>query len=215
MTSSESPISLVLRDASRVQHEQAENSSFIVRLMNGELDLASYAAYLTQLAWLYRELETHTTTGEAFESSEPLWSPHLLRSSAIEHDLRALGVNDWPSSTAATPAMSRYCEHIGALGDRSDFRLIAHHYTRYLGDLSGGQAIARLVERHYGASADQLTFYSVEGIPEPVRFKAAYRDSLDSLPLSDDELSELVAEVQLAFTFNQNVFDDLDRGVIH
>ena len=215
MPASEMPISSVLRDASRRQHEQAENSPFIVQLMSGELDLRSYAAYLTQLAWLYRELEEHTTTGVAFESSEPLWSPYLLRGAAIDHDLRELGVSDWQSTTAVTPAMSRYCDHIATLGDRSDYRLIAHHYTRYLGDLSGGQAIARLVARHYGATAEQLTFYSFEGIPEPVRFKEAYRDSLDSLPLSDDELSALVAEVQLAFTFNQSVFDDLARGVIH
>nr|WP_280953245.1 biliverdin-producing heme oxygenase [Acidipropionibacterium timonense] len=29
--------------------------------------------------------------------------------------------------------------------------LVAHHYVRYLGDLSGGQAIGRLVQRHYAA----------------------------------------------------------------
>ena len=210
MNTSTAPISAVLREASRQQHEEAENSTFIVQLMGGELDLAAYTTYLIQLAWLYAELESRTTVGEAFASSESLWSPDLLRGSSIDHDLRALGVTDWRSTTAPTPAMTRYCTHLAAIGDRSNPRLIAHHYTRYLGDLSGGQAIARLVARHYNATPDQLTFYSFEGIPEPVRFKEAYRSSLDSLQLNDEQLAELVAEVQLAFTFNQNVFDDLN-----
>ena len=58
-------------------------------------------------------------------------------------------------------------------------------YTRYLGDLSGGPATAHLVARHYGATGDQLRFYSSE------------------------EIDTLVVEADAAFTFNGAIFDQL------
>jgi heme oxygenase (biliverdin-producing, ferredoxin) len=62
---------------------------------------------------------------------------------------------------------------------------VAHHYTRYLGDLSGGQVIGAMIERHYGATPEQLTFFSFEGIEKPVPYKREYRTALDALELTD------------------------------
>lgn len=206
-------LSSVLRESSREQHTQAESSAFVVKLMKGELDLAAYASYATQLAWLYDGLEARTTTGTPFPSSEILWDDHLLRAPSIDHDLRHLGVEDWKTSTVPTPAMEEYRQHLAALGDRSDFRLIAHHYTRYLGDLSGGLAIAALVARHYGAEENQLTFYAFSGKENVVRFKENYRGALDGLSLTANQVAILVDEVRLAFTFNQQVFGDLEASL--
>ena len=198
-----------LKQASRPQHEAAENSTFITQLMRGQLDLAAYSKYLTNLAWLYDSLEQKTTQGSAFESSEPIWDERLHRIDSITVDLEALGVHDWRNTTKPSSAMTSYIEHIKSLGGKDDLRLVAHHYTRYLGDLSGGQAIAALVGRHYGASENQLNFYRFTKIEDNVRFKENYRSNLNALKLSENELEELVREVQLAFEFNQRVFEDL------
>jgi heme oxygenase len=198
-----------LKQASRPQHEAAENSTFITQLMRGQLDLAAYTKYLTNLAWLYEALETKCVEGEPLETSEPIWDARLNRIDSITADLEALGVNDWKNTTKPSRAMASYIEHINSLTGRDDLRLIAHHYTRYLGDLSGGQAIAALVGRHYGATQDQLNFYRFAKIEDNVRFKESYRSNLDSLELSENEVDELVREVQLAFEFNQKVFEDL------
>jgi heme oxygenase len=178
--------------------------------MKGELDLAAYTRYLANLSWLYSALENQSVTGAPFPSSENLWDDRLVRSDSIRGDLEHLGVTD-PDSISPTPAMREYVDHITSLGGRADFRLVAHHYTRYLGDLSGGQAIAALVARHYGATEDQLSFYRFDQIPDLVRFKESYRSILDGLQLTPDERAALVDEVKLAFTFNQRVFEDL-RG---
>ncbi len=207
------PLSTLLRESSRDQHTQAETSEFVVKLMKGELDLAAYALYVTQLAWLYDGLEARTTVGTPFPSSEILWDDALLRGPSLDHDLQHLGVENWKTSTVPTPAMTQYREHLAGLGDRSDFRLIAHHYTRYLGDLSGGQAIAALVARHYGAQENQLAFYDFSDVDNVVRFKETYRSGLDGLSLSANEVAILVDEVRLAFTFNQQVFGDLEASL--
>lgn len=202
-------IAETLKTASRPQHESAESSTFITALMRGALDLAAYKKYLINLAWLYRALESKVAQGEPFSSSEPLWDSRLNRLDSITHDLEALGVADWQAETNPSNAMASYIAHLDQLHGKSDLRLVAHHYTRYLGDLSGGQAIAALVARHYGVTADQLTFYRFSEIEDLVRYKDAYRSNLDSLDITEAQLQDLVDEVKKAFEFNQRVFEDL------
>ena len=207
------PTSQLLKEASATQHKEAESSSFVSELMKGELTLADYTRYLANLAWIYEALEEQTLSGDPFPSSDALWDERLLRLSSIEADLRALGVKDWRSEYPASPAVQNYCSTLRRLGGRADYRLIAHHYTRYLGDLSGGQAISALVARHYGATPDQLTFCAFTDIDNLVRYKENYRALLDGLDLTEDQRKELVAEVQQAFELNKELFSDLGQPV--
>jgi len=201
----------LIKNATRIQHREAENSTFIMDLMQGKLSLEAYAKYLTNLAWLYESLESKVRIGLSFATSEGLWDKRLNRLEAITKDLEALGVHDWKMNTKPSRAMVSYIEHINSIEGKSDLRLVAHHYTRYLGDLSGGQAIAALVGRHYGATPEQLNFYQFSEIDDIVRYKDAYRSTLNSLEITDEQVDELVSEVQLAFEFNQKVFEDLAR----
>ena len=92
--------------------------------------------------------------------------------------------------------------HLRAISD-DDVRYLAHHYTRYLGDLSGGQAIAALVARHYGATPDQLGFYRFEIADDGiVRYKRGYREAMNALALSPDEVDVLIDEVRTSFRMN-------------
>jgi hypothetical protein len=53
-----------------------------------------------------------------------------------------------------------------------------HHYTRYLGDLSGGQAIGRILARTFGPeNGDGTSFYRFDVVPKP--YEDAYRARLD------------------------------------
>jgi heme oxygenase len=107
------------------------------------------------------------------------------------------------------PATKEYVARINSLGGIEDVRLLAHHYTRYLGDLSGGQAIGALVRRHYGLTEEQTSFYHFAQIEAVVPFKESYRAAVDTLDLTDDELLLLVAEVRAAFKLNQQLFVEL------
>ena len=84
------------------------------------------------------------------------------------------------------------------------------HYTRYLGDLSGGQVVAHRMREHYGVDDSGLTFYNFEGIDKLKRYKDDYRARLDALPLDADAVDRLVDEALAAFAHNQAVFGDLD-----
>lgn len=202
------PLSQLLRESSRPEHTAAESRPFITLLMSGELDVAAYIAYAANLLPVYRALESRTTVGEPVSGSDALWDPSLHRVSALEHDLTALGAHDHGSSLV-TDASRNYGIYLESLSGRNDHRLIAHHYTRYLGDLSGGQAIGALVERHYGITPDQLTFCAFTGIDNFVRYKETYRSRLDALALTETDRGNLVAEVKKAFALNQSIFDSL------
>ncbi len=91
----------------------------------------------------------------------------------------------------------------------SPVHFIAHHYVRYLGDLSGGQMIGKKLSTVYGLGEAGTSFYRFEQIPDPRAYKIAYRAKLDALDLPEEQAAALVAEAQQAFRHNGDVFVEL------
>lgn len=195
-----------VRESTLDAHRAAEERPFIVGLMRGELSLDDYTRYLAQFAHVYEALEARPK-----RTDDPsLIDPKLDRSRAIESDLAALGVEDWRTEHPPLRATAAYTDHLLAISDDLS-RYLAHQYTRYLGDLSGGQAIARLVARHYDATDEQLGFFRFAGIDEIVPYKRAYREGLNALDLDDDGIDRFVEEVNASYRFNSAIFDELDQ----
>lgn len=192
-------LSQILRSASMSDHRTAENVHFITHLMKGELTKRHYVEYLNQLAFVYQALERSLP-----ETDTLPYHSGLRRFDRIVADLEALGVDDW-QQTVILPATAAYVSRLEQLSV-SDHAFLAHHYTRYLGDLSGGQAIGALMQRHYGLGTNQVSFYDFSNLGDPVPIKVGYREAMDSTSLTDAQISELVAEVQLAFKLNTALF---------
>ncbi len=89
----------------------------------------------------------------------------------------------------------------------------AHHYTRYLGDLSGGQAIGRCLDRAFDLDGRGISFYDFSAVGKPKPYKDAYRARLDALGTSPEETERVVAEVKVAFGLNQALFEELGRDL--
>lgn len=88
---------------------------------------------------------------------------------------------------------------------------VAHHYTRYLGDLSGGQIVRGTAEKTWGfdRKGDGVRFYVFDAISNPAAFKREYRALLDALPCDDLEKQRVIEECRRAFDLNIAVFRDL------
>jgi len=201
-------VAALLRSASAADHRATERRGFVTRLTDGSLSLEAYARYLAQLRWIYQALESRPSGDHA------VFDARLRRSAAIDSDLAALGVEDAVTSHPPLPATALYAGHLSGLACSpvrldSTVRYLAHHYTRYLGDLSGGQAVAALVARHYGATEHQLAFARFPELGPVVEAKRRYRQQLNALPLDADEVHELVREVRRAFAYNGAIFDEL------
>jgi heme oxygenase len=199
-----------LRRATMVEHREAETRSFISRLMAGDVPMAGFAALTAQYLAVYRELETAAARmrtdggpGSAFAD------PALTRVPALEADLAHLHGADWESRITVLDPTRAYTDRLRELAATSPTHFIAHHYVRYLGDLSGGQMIGRTLAKHYGLGEAGTSFYRFEQIPDPRAYKIAYRERLDALDLTDDQATTLIDEAQLAFRYNAAVFVEL------
>lgn len=202
------PLSAALREHTRQAHEHAENRGFMTRLMGGESGVVAHQALQRQLLPVYEHLEAACATHAGDPRLASLLDPALERAASLRHDLAALERLGYTDATPILPATQRYVDDLVACAD-SPAVLIGHHYTRYLGDLSGGQIIATLMHRHYDAPDDVLTFYRFD-IDKPKTYKDGYRARLDALHLDPAEQDEALDAASRAFALNAAVFDALD-----
>lgn len=201
-----------LREGTREEHESAESSGFISRLMSGGLGVDAYVALASQQFFVYSALEAIADDVRTLPQGSSLLFDELTRTPSIARDLEHLVGPDWRAIIMPLPATVRYVDALNASATSLP-RYAAHAYTRYLGDLSGGQIIKRMLERHYGLGPEGITFYSFEEIPKSKPFKDVYRERLDGLELDEEQLAEAVAEAKGAFRLNQDLFADL--GALH
>ena len=82
---------------------------------------------------------------------------------------------------------------------------------RYLGDLSGGQIIHRLAQRHYGIPDEGLNFYVFASLGKLKAYKEAYRARLDALDLNPAERRAVAAHAEESFDFNHRIFLELGQ----
>lgn len=207
------PLSARLRTATREEHERTESAPFVAALLEGRLDRAAYAALLGQSYLFYAVLEE---AGERWRGDEvvgPFLSDALLRRDALAADLAWLTGPDWRERLAPLPATQRYTDRLRQVCFSSGSRFVAHHYTRYLGDLSGGQIIRAKLRTAYGLTRDGVRFYLFDDIAKPKLFKDGYRALLDAAPWDARERAGLVDEANEAFRLNRGVFDDLGKAL--
>jgi heme oxygenase len=198
----------LLRDATLDVHRQAEDEPFIADLMAGRLGRADFARLTGQLRPIYAALEPAVTAMRGRGRLTGLLDPRLDRLGAIDHDLRALANGDAAQLTRPLPATTAYADRLRDVAG-SEPRLLAHHYVRYLGDLSGGQIIATLMRRHYGIADEALTFYAFDGLPSKGGFKTTYRRHLDEVLADPAFYGEMLDEARLAYEANRRVFAQL------
>lgn len=194
-------------------HRETEQSRFVGALLGGELTKDGYAALLAQTYLVYTSLEEAGRTHADNALVSPFLSDDLLRVAALESDLDFLLGENWRESLEALPATQRYLARLQEVAFDWPAGFVAHHYLRYMGDLSGGQIIRRMLERAYGFETDGIRFYIFDGIPKPKPFKDAYRANLDALDISADEQQKLINEVKIAYRLNGDLFADLEANI--
>jgi len=204
------PFSEQLRDGTRGVHQETESAPFVGALMSGAVDARGYAALLGQLHHVYSALEDPHAAVVQDPVLAPFQSAALHRCAALAADLRALLGDDWQGLCPPLPATLRYRDRIAEVAAHWPGGFVAHHYTRYLGDLSGGQALRVAVQRHLDLPDGVGTsFFVFEAIDSPKRFKDHYRRALDTAPWDDEERERIVAEARRAFVHNGELFADL------
>lgn len=205
----EEPFAARLRAQTQTAHTRAESAGFMNDLMGGAGSTADYVALLGQYFFIYDALER---SGERFRDDaigRAFVDDALLRSEAIAADLQFFLGDDWREALTALPATSAYVATLDALPARGSAQFVAHHYLRYLGDLSGGQIIRVMVQRHYGIPEEGLTFLSFPLVAKPKTYKDAYRVALNEAAWTPEDRDGFIAEVDYAYGLNFELFTEL------
>ncbi|MGB3410428.1 MAG: biliverdin-producing heme oxygenase [Microthrixaceae bacterium] len=207
---SSQPFSSQIRRGTTSAHSNAEHSSAMTDLIKGELPIDGFVRMQTQVAFVYQALEDAADALKEDPIAGPFIDDRLRRTPSLRRDLELLGAGDI-AAVEPNPSTQRYCEQITAAAAKWSPGLIAHHYTRYLGDLSGGQHICRVVERTYGIDRTSgSSFFHFVDIEDADDFKKGYRTLLDAMPLNPEEREMFIAEVSTAYAMSTELFLDLD-----
>jgi heme oxygenase (biliverdin-producing, ferredoxin) len=221
------PLSALLREGSRAEHEAAESETFVSELLAGRIASSAYLDLLLRLVAVYRALEDVGAQLADDALAGPLVDPALHRVPALTEDVAHWWAADRrPSSgldldtavadvVAQSPATRAYVDRVHEAAGWGGL-YVAHHYTRYLGDLSGGQVMGRVLSRTFGLrDGEGVRFFSFEAVPKPKPYKDRYRARLDALPVDAAGRERILEEVRTAFALNAALFRELDETVPH
>jgi heme oxygenase len=203
-------LSAQLRKILHEAYVATRRNRFIERLSTGHLPVAAYAELTAQHWFVYESLELATAAMSEDPVAGRFYFPQLFRIPALESDLRFLHGPRWQSRIAALPATTTYCTRIRAAAVDRATGYVAHHCTRYLSDLDGGQWLGAAVLGAYKFRRQGYRFFVFEGV-DPELFQARYRNRLDTTPWNRAERDAFLAEVTMAVQLNLDLLTELEN----
>ncbi|KAI3360155.1 hypothetical protein L3Q82_014471, partial [Scortum barcoo] len=208
-----SDLSELIKAATKDTHVRAENTQLMLSYQKGQVTLPQYKVLLCSLYEIYKALEEELDRNSSHPAVAPIYFPQeLARLEPLERDLEHFLGSDWRKKVIVPSATHRYEQRLRKIGKESPELLVAHAYTRYLGDLSGGQVLGKITQKSLGLSSKEgLSFFSFPGVTSPNRFKQLYRSRMNSIELTEEEKAAVLEEAVAAFEFNIQVFDDLQK----
>ena len=172
-----------LKDLTWEKHKSAERQEFVKVLFSGKINPQFYSAYLQNMMACYSMLESSAAAHGLLNGLDS-----VRRTGLIQADLDELGHKK--DNSLFVPVVNEYLDHILRISWSDPQKLMAHIYVRHMGDLSGGQMIAKKVP----GSGRYYHFDDVEDAKAKIRER-----------LSDD----LADEANLAFDFSIAIFQQL------
>ena len=175
-----------IRDLTKADHDAAEQQPFVKIMFSGQLDPKVYAIFLWNQHLQYKALEDQAGKHGALDGLT-----NVQRAANIYEDFEELWWETNEDKSYYPPTLdttAEFTQYIESVDDPK--RLFAHCYTRHMGDMMGGQILAKQVPGK-GKLYD---------FPNKLELQGKIRERL-----SDD----LVDEVKVAYKFATNTFKEM------
>ena len=172
-----------LKELTHEAHENAEREEFVKILFSGQINPKLYAVYLKNQHPMYELLEVCAMVHGLLNDM-----PDIRRAPKILTDFQELW-NDGDVEPQILPVVKRYTDHIMSIKDDPK-KLMSHIYVRHMGDLFGGQMIAKKVP----GSGQLYKFADANTLKTAIRAK-----------LSDD----MADEAKVCFAFATEFFKEM------
>ncbi|KAI7868706.1 hypothetical protein BDF14DRAFT_1966195 [Spinellus fusiger] len=230
-----------MREGTKAIHRAAEQSVFTKKFIKGDITIDEYGRYIQCLYYVYSAMEElldkykDCPEVKAVHFPKELNRTHVLRNGNldykkkqrksqiqsfldIEHYYGKERLAQLTDIKNMTPAVKEYVDSMVVACKLNPALMIAYSYTRYLGDLSGGQILAGRLKKHVLGldekdslwdSTKGVEFYYFDNIGNQNEFKATYRDCLDSVKVTQKVKDLIVEESLKCFALNIAVFDEI------
>ena len=194
---------LQLKTETKKSHTAAENTKFVSSFLRGVVSEESYKQLVANFYFIYRAMEDEFKKHKNHSVLGEVHSELLSRTNALERDLRYYYGPIWRHHIKPTEQCQRYVDRIREVSEDDPELLIGHHYTRYMGDLSGGQILKNIAQKSLNLrKGEGLHFYEFEGIDDKKVFKQGYRSMLNNLPITQSMANAIITEANWAFRLN-------------
>lgn len=204
-----------LREGTKKSHTMAENVGFIKCFLKGTVEKTSYRKLAGNLYFVYSAMEEEMERHRNHPILSKLYFPELNRKQSLEQDLYFYYGANWKEEVQPSEATKAYVARIREISNSEPELLIAHLYTRYLGDLSGGQILKGIAQNAMNLQDGQGTqFYEFNDIPDEKAFKVNYRQQMDSVDIDQDTATRIVDEANDAFGMNMKLFNELEGNLV-
>jgi heme oxygenase (biliverdin-producing, ferredoxin) len=170
-----------LKELTAEAHKQAETQPFVKLIFSGSISKEDYARYLFNQELVYATLELFAQSAGILDDL-----PGIKRAEKIRDDLIELEV---PLLDEPLPSVDAYLNHLASI-QHDPKKLMSHIYVRHMGDLFGGQMIAKKVP----GSGQFYKFENADTLKTAIRAKL------------DDSLAD---EALVCFGFATNLFEEL------
>lgn len=204
-----------LREGTKKAHSAAENMGFVKCFLKGVVEKNSYRKLVGNFYFIYCAMEEEMERHKNHPLLSKIYYQQLNRQRTLEQDLSFYYGANWKEQIVLSQAGEAYVKRIREISNSSPELLIAHSYTRYIGDLSGGQILKNIAQRAMNlAEGEGTAFYEFKDIPDEKQFKATYRQALNDMPIDDATGDRIVDEANAAFGMNMKLFQEMEGSLI-
>ncbi|XP_003417786.1 heme oxygenase 2 isoform X2 [Loxodonta africana] len=210
-----SDLSELLKEGTKEAHDQAENTQFVKDFLKGNIKKDLFKLATTALYFTYSALEEEMDRNKDHPAFAPLYFPmELHRKEALTKDMEYFFGENWEEQAQCSAAAQKYVDRIHYVGQHEPELLVAHAYTRYMGDLSGGQVLKKVAQRalKLPSTGEGTQFYLFENVDNAQQFKQLYRARMNALDLNPKTKERIVEEANKAFEYNMQIFSELDQA---
>lgn len=203
-------LALMLDEGTRKSHSMAQNSAFVTGFFKGLSTRDSYKALITSLYFVYTAMEDNfEKTSE--DRVRVLDDPELRRVKQLEADMGYFYGAPWKDVIQPSLATKVYVARVQEVAKNKPYLLVAHQYTRYLGDLFGGQMMGGMATRSLDLEdGNGVAFYEFEDIPSAKEYITDWYQRLNGLDLTDGQKKEIVDEANFVFDLNIGILQELE-----
>jgi heme oxygenase (biliverdin-producing, ferredoxin) len=174
----------------------------------------SYRKLVANLYFVYSAMEEEMDKLRQHPIVSQIYYPELNRKQSLEQDLYYYYGSNWKDQISLSQAGQAYVARIREVAKSNPELLVAHSYTRYLGDLSGGQILKKIAQQAMNLNEGGTAFYEFESISDEKAFKNKYRQAMNDLPVDMETAERIVSEANDAFGMNMKLFQELEGNLI-